>query len=97
MRQADRRHGRVLRQRQARAAREGSVRRRIVAFIVRRDPHAGQCLHRIRRAGRGRLHHGLRARTGGTVQCWGGNEKGQLGQGTLDEQRHPTPVTVHFD
>jgi len=34
---------------------------------------------------------------GGTVQCWGGNERGELGQGTADGERHPTPVTVTFD
>ncbi|AKV00304.1 hypothetical protein AKJ09_06967 [Labilithrix luteola] len=34
---------------------------------------------------------------GGTVQCWGSNESGQLGQGTLDVYRHATPVTVQFD
>ncbi len=34
---------------------------------------------------------------GGTVQCWGNNEKGQLGQGTLDIERHAAPVTVHFE
>ncbi|AKU94855.1 hypothetical protein AKJ09_01519 [Labilithrix luteola] len=34
---------------------------------------------------------------GGTVQCWGSNSFGELGQGTADEQRHPVPVTVHFD
>ncbi|AKV01076.1 hypothetical protein AKJ09_07739 [Labilithrix luteola] len=34
---------------------------------------------------------------GGTVQCWGGNERGELGQGTADTERHPKPVTVTFD
>ncbi|OJY22260.1 MAG: hypothetical protein BGO98_37360 [Myxococcales bacterium 68-20] len=34
---------------------------------------------------------------GGTVQCWGNNENGQLGQGTIDIARHPTPVTVRFE
>ncbi len=34
---------------------------------------------------------------GGTVQCWGGNADGQLGQGTRDTERHPVPVTVKFD
>ena len=34
---------------------------------------------------------------GGTVQCWGGNDYGQLGQGTVDGTRHPTPVAVQFD
>lgn len=32
----------------------------------------------------------------GTVKCWGSNEHGQLGQGTLDTNPHPTPLTVTF-
>lgn len=34
---------------------------------------------------------------GGTVQCWGGNASGQLGQGTRDTEPHPIPLTVKFD
>lgn len=34
---------------------------------------------------------------GGSVQCWGSNQYGQLGQGTRDKERHPVPVTVEFD
>ena len=34
---------------------------------------------------------------GGTVQCWGSNDYGQLGQGTRDKERHPVPATVKFD
>ncbi len=32
----------------------------------------------------------------GSVRCWGSNEYGQLGQGSLDTDPHPTPVTVTF-
>ncbi len=32
----------------------------------------------------------------GSVECWGGNAKGELGQGTRDEDSHPTPVRVVF-
>lgn len=34
---------------------------------------------------------------GGTVQCWGSNEYGELAQGSVDVLRHATPVTVQFD
>ncbi len=34
---------------------------------------------------------------GGTVQCWGSNEHGALGQGTRDKGQHPVPVTVKLD
>ncbi|AKU96511.1 hypothetical protein AKJ09_03175 [Labilithrix luteola] len=34
---------------------------------------------------------------GGKVQCWGSNQYGQLGQGTRDDDRHGTPLTVKFD
>lgn len=33
---------------------------------------------------------------GGKVQCWGANGYGELGQGTADNDPHPTPVTVQF-
>ncbi|MDF2694624.1 MAG: hypothetical protein K0S65_3007 [Labilithrix sp.] len=33
---------------------------------------------------------------GGTVSCWGGNEHGELGQGTADTGAHGTPVTVRL-
>jgi alpha-tubulin suppressor-like RCC1 family protein len=37
---------------------------------------------------------------GGSVMCWGANDRGQLGQGlidaSLDTNAHPTPVTVKF-
>jgi alpha-tubulin suppressor-like RCC1 family protein len=37
---------------------------------------------------------------GGSVMCWGANDRGQLGQGlidaALDTNAHPTPVTVKF-
>jgi alpha-tubulin suppressor-like RCC1 family protein len=32
----------------------------------------------------------------GSVECWGGNGHGELGQGTRDEAPHPTPVRVTF-
>jgi len=34
---------------------------------------------------------------GGTVQCWGTNQHGELGQGTRDTERHSVPVTVNLD
>lgn len=34
---------------------------------------------------------------GGKVECWGGNTNGELGQGTMDSDPHPTPVTVVFE
>lgn len=34
---------------------------------------------------------------GGKVECWGGNANGELGQGTMDSDPHPTPVTVVFE
>ncbi len=34
---------------------------------------------------------------GGTVQCWGSNQHGGLGQGTRDKERHPIPITVKFN
>lgn len=33
---------------------------------------------------------------GGKVVCWGGNEHGELGQGTTDTDSHATPVSVSF-
>jgi alpha-tubulin suppressor-like RCC1 family protein len=33
---------------------------------------------------------------GGSVRCWGGNSHGELGQGTHDDDPHPTPMTVAF-
>lgn len=33
---------------------------------------------------------------GGSVVCWGSNEKGELGQGSKDTAPHPTPVPVGF-
>ncbi len=33
---------------------------------------------------------------GGTVECWGSNERGELGQGTTDTKPHPVPVKVGF-
>jgi alpha-tubulin suppressor-like RCC1 family protein len=33
---------------------------------------------------------------GGSVVCWGSNEHGELGQGTTDGARHPSPLTVGF-
>jgi alpha-tubulin suppressor-like RCC1 family protein len=32
----------------------------------------------------------------GTVACWGGNERGELGLPTRDTNAHPTPVPVAF-
>ncbi len=32
----------------------------------------------------------------GSVVCWGGNERGELGQGLTDELPHPTPVSIRF-
>ncbi|MDF2693416.1 MAG: hypothetical protein K0S65_1799, partial [Labilithrix sp.] len=32
----------------------------------------------------------------GRVQCWGSNERGELGLGTVDVEAHPSPVTVSF-
>lgn len=33
---------------------------------------------------------------GGEVFCWGGNDSGGLGRGTVDGDAHPTPVNVVF-
>ena len=33
---------------------------------------------------------------GGSVVCWGSNERGELGQGTTDTDPHPTPVPVRL-
>lgn len=32
----------------------------------------------------------------GTVECWGGNAAGELGQGTHDDDAHPTPMAITF-
>ncbi|MBN9163393.1 MAG: hypothetical protein BGO98_33130 [Myxococcales bacterium 68-20] len=32
----------------------------------------------------------------GSVVCWGGNERGELGQGVTDKLPHPTPVSIRF-
>ncbi|MBN9164789.1 MAG: hypothetical protein BGO98_47300 [Myxococcales bacterium 68-20] len=32
----------------------------------------------------------------GSVECWGGNAHGELGQGTRDDDSHPTPMRVAF-
>ncbi len=32
----------------------------------------------------------------GQVACWGNNQKGELGQGYLDVEAHPSPVLVRF-
>jgi alpha-tubulin suppressor-like RCC1 family protein len=32
----------------------------------------------------------------GGVVCWGGNERGELGQGVTDKTPHPTPVSIRF-
>ncbi len=34
---------------------------------------------------------------GGSVVCWGSNQRGELGQGMTDNDPHPTPVSVHFE
>ncbi len=45
-------------------------------------------------------NHACALITGGSVMCWGANDRGQLGQGlldaSLDTNAHPTPVTVKF-
>ncbi len=33
---------------------------------------------------------------GGSVVCWGGNDRGELGQGVTDALPHPTPVSIVF-
>lgn len=33
----------------------------------------------------------------GEVDCWGGNQHGELGQGTADDDAHPTPIAVRFE
>ncbi|MGH7327362.1 MAG: hypothetical protein ACREJX_03330, partial [Polyangiaceae bacterium] len=33
---------------------------------------------------------------GGSVQCWGSNHAGELGNGGADELAHPMPATVTF-
>ncbi len=32
----------------------------------------------------------------GSVQCWGDNERGELGQEERDDESHPTPIAVRF-
>jgi alpha-tubulin suppressor-like RCC1 family protein len=32
----------------------------------------------------------------GSVQCWGGNGRGELGLGKIDAQPHPSPVSIRF-
>lgn len=32
----------------------------------------------------------------GSVVCWGGNQHGELGQGTIDADPHPAPLTVEL-
>jgi uncharacterized repeat protein (TIGR01451 family) len=39
-------------------------------------------------------NHSMALKSDGTVWIWGGNDRGQLGLGTLDSDRHPTPVIV---
>ncbi len=45
-------------------------------------------------------NHACALIVGGTVMCWGADDRGQLGQGlidaALDTNAHPTPVTVKF-
>ena len=33
---------------------------------------------------------------GGRIACWGGNDRGELGQGVSDDLPHPTPVSIAF-
>ncbi|MBX3211072.1 MAG: hypothetical protein KF850_03490 [Labilithrix sp.] len=33
---------------------------------------------------------------GGTVVCWGSNERGELGQGTADADPHTKPISIRF-
>ena len=45
----------------------------------------------------GGFGNGLALKTNGTLWAWGGNEWGELGQGTSDDLAHPVPTQVGTD